>query len=427
MKSRLLKDVAVMALTRILSLAGAAAINVLVSRVLGPAGRGSYALPIIDCGLAATLIMGFSSALPYFMLKTGVDRGLLRPIFRAMVLFILAGAALTVAIGLSNRQLWALLPALVYLPFYALLTIVSGYCIGRNQIRFGGLLNVAVPFITLASVAAGFLLFGRTAHVAVLGWLCGTVVTAVCAVAITIRYVRPDRSAAIQTRDFVRFAAKAGTLNMVTVLNYRIDVYIVAMIAPLATLGLYSVAVAGAEAAVALAHSFSLAMQPRVGSLDRTGAAIFTARCSRSNLLFAALLCTLVALIAGPAVKVVFGIAFLPVVPVLRVLLIGVVALSVGTVLTNYFLLNTGRTLVPLSAGAFSALICAIVSLILVPRIGMMGAAIGTATSYVLSQIINIYWFCRESGIKPVNVLFIDGTDVDLYKRMIQGKLSRAT
>ena len=289
-----------MGLTRVTSLAGAAAINVLVSRVLGPAGRGSYALPIIDCGLAATLIMGFSSALPYFMLKSGVDRGLLRPIVRAMVVFILAGSALTVAIGLSNRQLWALLPALAYLPFYALLTTVSGYCIGRDKIRYGGLLNVAVPFLTLASIGAGFLLFGRTAHVAVFGWLFGTAVTAICAVVIALRYVRPDRDSAVRTPDFIRFAAKAGTLNMVNVLNYRIDVYIVAMIAPLSTLGLYSVAVAGAEAAVALAHSFSLAMQPRVGSLDRSGAAIFTARCSRSNLLFAALLCTVVALIATP-------------------------------------------------------------------------------------------------------------------------------
>ena len=416
-----------MALTRILSLAGAAAINILVSRMLGPAGRGLYALPIIDCGLAATMIMGFSSALPYFMLKSGVDRGLLRPIARAMAIFILVGMTLTVAIGLSNRQLWALLPALAYLPFYAVVTIVSGYCIGRNQIRYGGLLNVAVPFLTLASIAGGFLLFGRTAQVAVLGWLCGTVVAAICAALIAVRYIRPDRDGPVQTRDFVRFSAKAGALNMVTVLNYRIDVYIVAMIAPLATLGLYAVAVAGAEAAVALAHSFSLTMQPRVGSLDRSGAAVFTARCSRSNLLFAVVLCTVVASIAEPVVRYIFGIAFLPVVPVLRVLLIGVVALSVGTVLTNYFMLNTGRTLVPLSAGACSAVICAIVSIILVPRIGMMGAAIGTATSYVLSQIININYFCRESGIKPVNVLLIDGTDVDLYKRMIQGKLSRAT
>jgi O-antigen/teichoic acid export membrane protein len=424
---RLFKDVAVMALARLLSLAGAAAINVLVSRVLGPAGRGLYALPIIDCGLAATFIMGLSTALPYFMLKFGVDRGLLRPIVRAMVLFTLAGTALTVAIGLSNRQLWVVLPAVAYLPFYAIVTIVSGYCIGRNRIRFGGLLNVAVPLFTLVSIASGFILFGRTAHVAVVGWLCGTAVTAICAVGIASRYVRPDRNVAVATGDFVRFAAKAGTLNMVTVLNYRIDVYIVAMIAPLATLGLYTVAVAGAEAAVALAHSFSLATQPRVGSLDRSGAAVFTARCSRSNLLFAAVLCTLVALTAAPVVKGLFGVAFLPVVPVLRILLIGVVALSVGTVLTNYFMLNTGRTLVPLSAGLFSAGICAIVSLILVPRIGMMGAAIGTAASYVLSQVINVYWFCRDSGIKPVNVLFIDGTDVELYKRMIQGKLSRAT
>jgi Na+-driven multidrug efflux pump len=56
----------------------------------------------------------------------------------------------------------------------------------------------------------------------------------------------------------------------------------------------------------------------------------------------------------------------------------------------------------------------------------MLGAALGTATSYILSVAMSIRWFCRETGIRPAEVLFVDAVDLDLYKRILRTKVLRA-
>ncbi len=211
-----------------------------------------------------------------------------------------------------------------------------------------------------------------------------------------------------------------------TLLNYRVDVYIVAALAPLGVLGLYSVAVAGAESALALTHAASLATAPRLGTLERSEAGAFAARCSRNSLFVATVACGAIAVAAPWAVRLLFGAAYEPIVPALRVLLLGVVALSVGGVIANYFMLNLGRARVPLTTAGLSALLCAGLAFALVPRIGMLGAAIATSAAYLAGQIASVVLFCRETGLHPGRVLFIDGGDIAFYRRAFLRLRTRA-
>ncbi len=150
---RLLGDTLLMALARIATLGSAAALSVLTARLLGPAGRGAYALPSIDAGLAATFVLGLGSAVSYFLLNGRAGRGVLRAALAGGALATLAGGALTVAIAAWNHHLWAAIPALVYLPSYALLSLVSGYCVGRDRLRHWSVVNVSTSLVTLALVA----------------------------------------------------------------------------------------------------------------------------------------------------------------------------------------------------------------------------------------------------------------------------------
>ena len=415
---RLFSDAVFIAVARTLTVALAGALSVLTARTLGPAGRGAYSLPSIDSGLAATFMFGLSSAVSYFMLNRRAGRGLLKPALLGVGLTVLAGGIATIAIATSNRNLYAVLPALVYLPAYGVLSLVSGYFIGRNRIRYWSVVNVSTQATTILLMLVGFATLGRTPAVAIAAWVSGACLVAIAGAVVVLRSSRTLNGEEPAPAEFLRFAAKAGALNVMALLNYRIDVYIVAMLAPLSTLGLYVVAVAGAESALAITCTASMVTAPRIGSLAKSDAGDFTARCSRNSLFVALITCGLASLVLPWAVLLFFGHAYDAIVSPLRVLLGGVVALSIGGVISNYFMLNRGRAYVPITTSGLSAVVCAVISFALVPRLGMLGAAIGTTTAYIVGQAAATAWFCRATGMRPHRLLLLDRADIAFYRAL---------
>lgn len=424
---KLLSDAVFMACARVIVIASAAATNVVIARLLGPIGRGAYALPSIDASLATTFALGLSSAVSYFLLNRKAGTAIVAPALGAAALVTAAGAIFVVAVATWNHQLWAVWPALVYLPAYALMSLVSGYWIGRGRVRSWSMVAVATGVVTLAFVCAGLFFVGKAASIAVGGWVAGTVVVSVVGAVLVALDLRRLGAGQERPAGFFRFTGKTGLLNVMTLLNYRVDVYIVAALAPLSTLGLYAIAVAGAESALALTHTASMVTAPRIGTLERDEAGAFTARCSRSSVFVATLACIAIGLLAPWIVRVLLGAAFVPLVPTLRVLLVGVVALSVGGVICNYFMLNLGRVRIPLWSAAASAVVCAGLSFALVPRIGMLGAALGTTVAYIVGQVVAVASFCRETGLHPARVLVIDRSDLALYRTVFVRLVARWT
>ncbi len=415
---RLFSDAVFIAAARTLTLVLAGVVSVLTARTLGPAGRGAYSLPSIDSGLAATFMFGLSSAVSYFMLNRRAGKGLLRPALLGVALAVLAGGIVTFAIASSNRHLFAVLPALLYLPAYGVLSLVSGYFVGRDRIRYWSIVNVSTWATTLVFMLVGFAVLGRTPAVAIGAWISGTCVVAIAGAIAVIRSSRTLDGEAPPAAEFLFFAAKAGALNVMALLNYRIDVYIVAMLAPISTLGMYVVAVAGAESALAITCTGSMVTAPRIGSLGKSDAADFTARCSRNSLFVALVTCGLASLVLPWAVLLLFGHAYGAIVNPLRVLLGGVVALSLGGAISNYFMLNLGRAYVPITTSGLSAVVCALISFALVPRLGMLGAAIGTTTAYIVGQAAATVWFCRATGMRPHRLLLLDRADIAFYRAL---------
>ena len=420
---RLLWNAVVLSSARIAMLAAAVGLNVLTARALGPAGRGAYALPAIDASLASTFLLGLQTATAFFMLHRGAAGALTRPALRTAVAFATLGALVATTIAWLNGHPWAAIPALLYLPCSAASSIASGYWIGRDRMKTCGLQSVAATVTTLACVALA-LTFDRTPGAAIVGWLVGQGTVATVALAFVTRDVRSS-GARVGTREFARYAARAGGLNMVTLLSYRIDVFVVAALAPLDVLGLYTVAVAGAESTLAVTYAVNAASAPRIGTSDRPTAAAFAARCTRNTFFGATVVALAIALAAPLAVHVLFGARFAAMIPALRMLLVGVVALSSGGVITNYFMLNRDLARVPLATWGTSAAISGALSLALVPHFGMLGAAFAVTSGYVVGGIAAVVAFSRDSGIAPRHLIVIERSDLAFYRRVVASAWTR--
>jgi len=140
--------------------------------------------------------------------------------------------------------------------------------------------------------------------------------------------------------------------------------------------------------------------------------------------LVAAVVCGVIFALAQPIVHLLYGSAFLPLVPALRVLLLGVFALSLGSPMSNYFTLKLGKPEVAMVFASISATVCIAVSIVLVPRLGMLGAAIGSTAAYALGQAVATVYFSRMAHIPIQTILVPTLGDLTAYRDLLRLRMA---
>ena len=407
---------------RIVNMMIAAGLGILTARALGPNGRGIYALPMIDAAFVTATYAGISSATSYFLLRKEAGRAVLPAAFLTSAGFVVLGAVAALLIAAATGHAWSGIPAMLALPGPAALMLAYGYAVGTHRVRINTTLALFNTCLLLVVMVSAFFIAGRNPSSAILAWVVATDLLG-AAVVVWILVDARTRLApgTISTREFAAYSARTGLVSLVSLLNYRADVYVVAILTDTATLGLYTLAVTAAETLLTATQVTSTVTSPMVGSLDTSAAADLTARAVRHNVVVALACCAGLAVLAPIVVHLLYGAAFVPMVPALRVLLIGVFALSLGSPMASFFTLHLGKPEVPLVLGASSAVICVGVSIWLVPKMGLTGAALGSTVAYVLSQAAAIGYFCVISGIRPGVMLLPRRSDFVSYGEIAMG------
>lgn len=406
---------------RLLKILLTAGLGVLTARILGPAGRGIYALPGVEAALVASAFGGLTSATSYFLLNRKLGRGFLRPVFLCGLLSVAIASAAVVPLTLLSRQSWSALPAILVLPSLAMLSIAAGYAVGVKQVRYSTSLAAAQTFLTICAMLVAFTMISKTPATAIAAWIWGTTATGIVCLAYVLidarKRLRGNDSVGL--REYGTFSLKVSLVNVVSLLNYRADLYIVALFLPPAALGMYSIAVAGAESLLVPTQVAALVTSPHIGSMDVKTAGLLTARCVRHNLLLALAICLALFIFAAPIVQLLYGRSFLPLVPAFEVLLLGVFALSLSSPVSNYFTLKLGRPQVALSLAGLSAVVCIASTVLLIGRFGMLGAAIGSTAGYIAGQAVALWYFGRCASVGVRLMLLPTAEDLSVYRTFL--------
>lgn len=415
-RNRIMYDGLYTFVMRLANVACAAGLGIMTARLLGPAGKGLYALPSVEAGLLVSAFTGLSSATSYYLIHRNASRRVVPAMLTTAAAFVAVAALLLVPIAWVSHHLWSLLPAVLSLPASAAINLACGYTIGIKRVRYATTINVAVTVVTLIAMASGLLLVARAPGIAIAAWIAASTVVAIVALgAVIVHSRRLPEGDQVSIPECLRFSAKVGAGSLVSLLNYRADLYIVALLTSAAALGMYTVAVSAAESLLVPTQVAALVTSPHIGSLDAAQAANLTARCVRNNLLIAVLLCGVLFVFAGPLIALLYGGAFLPMVAAFRILLVGVVAISLSSPMAAYFTLKRGQPEVALVLAGISAAICISLSFLLVPSIGINGAAIASTAAYAVGQTAATYYFCRVTGMSGAALLLPRHADFATY------------
>ncbi len=393
--------------------------GVLSARMLGPEGRGIYSFATLIASLYLTFFGGLSAAIAREISNLKRDQ----------TVVLANGFVLSVASGLVVLLLglgWRATPWAVGQNSTAVLLVVLIAPLALSQIVMQGTflgtgliydLNYAALFSQgslLVFLGALRLAGAVTPELVVSCWCAAQVITMGWTWWRVGKRWRPDlRTVDIQTlKRLGWFAAQIGFVNAISFLNYRVDAFLVKGYLGSAQLGIYSVALSLSEMVWQVSSSLSLVIYARVGSSSEGDAAKLIARTMR-HLFVVVLGCAgFLALFGGWALRILYGQAYAPALPVIRLLLPGVTLYSLTSMIAVYFTNQIGRPALTLSMAGLSMAICLFGSVVLIPKFGLVGAALATSGSYGIVAVASFVIFGRLTGLRVSEMLFLNRSDI---------------
>ena len=219
------------------------------------------------------------------------------------------------------------------------------------------------------------------------------------------RFTRPDFAA---LGSDARFIALIGATNLISLLNYRVGLFVVERLLGLAATGVYSIAVVVAELLWFVSGSLTQAVYGRIGTPDAARAAATTLRVLHLSLLALLLAAPLLGLVAAWVVPRALGPAYADSLLPLAILLPGALLFGGASVLSAYFTNHAGRPQVPAQVAALSLVINGGLSLLLVPLFGSAGAALAASLAYGFSVAVLVLRFARHAGL-PLSQVLVPG------------------
>lgn len=409
--------------TRVVRFALGFVISFTLARILGPTGRGIYSVATLT---PTTLVnlgqLGLPNAFSFFAGRgrSGARMLVLGLLMSAVLSVVLIGVTLLALPVLADTVLRAapyelLLLAIVTIPFQLVAAFAGATLIGRQTMR-----NYNVILIG-QSVLMVLLIVGLVgiADLGVPGAVIATIVVGVAtAVATTLelrRSIAADAEDAarpgVRIRELGSFGAKIYPASLAGFFGYRADIFLLsALLGDPRAIGLYTLGVSLAELTFFVPDAVSTVFFPRVAGMERDSADEKVASVTRFTVLITLIATVLLIPAAFLAVNLVLPDFRDSLAPFL-VLLPGIICLTVAKVLASY----VGGLGIPLRVALASGSALAVnvvANLILIPPMGIMGAAVASLISYTLNATLLLTIASRLSRRAPLDFVLPTGAEL---------------
>ena len=412
-------------LSSVANAALALGVAVLLARALGPDGRGVYALFLLSASITqAVLSLGMGVSAVYHLSKrtyplsrvvANSQQLTLASAIVSGLLVLLAWPTVGDALLDRNAPYWIFAFAVPLFLNYAILTTVLQ---GTSRFLAMNVVVVAQPLVLLALLAAGSALGTVDTTDALLFWCAATLAGGLLALALLGRpalrlseLLRIDRSS---LGEQIRFGVQGQLGNLVQLLNYRLDQFIVLLFVSTAGVGIYAISVTMSQSVWFIANAVAVVLLPRLTATDAADAARTTPLVCRGTLLVSALGALGLGAAAPWLVEGLFGGEFSSALTPLLWLLPGTVALAGSKILTSY-ILSQGHPMTNSLITVVALVVTLVADFALIPPFGVAGAAIASSLAYGVHFALSLAAYRQLSGGSIREAVFVRGDDLRRY------------
>jgi O-antigen/teichoic acid export membrane protein len=384
------------ALVNVAVLAIGALTGIITARILGPDGRGTLALALAVAGVMTVAAgLGLQQALAYKVAAQpdSVGEAIALSIWAGVIVGGLAAVAGIVVAGLIIRDdsaASAVRLALLTVPISAIGGGLAGTVQGMRAARPFNLLRLATPAGFAALLTGGVLTGWELSPVdIVLLYLVAAVASAGVAIAVVRRWLDLRRTPSRAfTRTTLRYGLVVNIGSLAWTANRQLALVVLAAVATLRDVGLFSVAIGYATPVGVAALALALHTLPDVAAEKDRAAQVALARRRLGTTVLITLPLTVGGVLAAPfLVPLAFGDAFSEAVGAAQFLVLAQALLGVNHVLSEISR-GLARPGLPAVADGLGAAATILMLPVVVPAFGLAGAAAGTALVFLVVGLV---------------------------------------
>lgn len=394
---------------------------------LGPAGRGSLAVCLvfssvlyivfsIACDIAALYFVASRK----FSLSEGIIYTLLYGIITSTVAIVVGLILLRLPLAFFEQASAANFRlALLFIPVSLLAAVLPHLLTAVRQFHLFALVTILSSFFQLIFT----IIFVWWLEWGVRGALWASILTGTVIILISmlifwkkydLRWVRPTPA---KLKAMFAYGVRYYLGKLSNKMNLEIGPVILAFFATRAEIGWFAIAARLTQLVEMIPETMTTVLIPR-SSGDPEGRSRLVARSARVTGLISGLTLLTIAILAKPIITVIFSPAFLPAVPFIRILAIGLSVRCMAKVFVAYLIGSDhpGYGSIAVTAGVAVNIG---VMWYLLPRVGVIGAPWGMTIGYFISSVILVASFSKFSGLSFREIFSFRQTDWSGMKELL--------
>jgi len=376
-------------------------IVVIVSRVLGLEQTGSYGVALIFPAVLVQLLnAGMPAAAIYYVASDQSNMQIAWQVSRnfgltVVVLGSLLGFSVLMLLGdvlFPNIPLSIMFASVCIFPFSLFNQFASAFFLAKQNFRSYNIVLLVQPITALMLVVALWYFDYLSVLTAILSVAFAhffALTVALILLAKIVNLIGGFRTSRSMLGPMLRYGVQSQIGNILTFLNYRLDIVMVNVLTNAQMTGAYVIAVKLVEQLSLVSQAFSTIVFPRLSAMapDESRRKHFAPLMTRAVLLTTLVGAILLWMVSEKLVDLVFGVGFSAVNAPFVWLLPGVVFLAGARIMANELASkNMVGTNLVISGGVL--LINASLNYALIPLWGISGAAIATTIAYTLFLMI---------------------------------------
>ena len=407
-------------------------IDVMISRQLGPEGRGLYAsVLVVPLLVVSFMMMGVRRSAIYHIGKQlySDDRtvsGVIQVLMITSVLAVLVSGLSFLYFKSKDLTLPLILLALGSIPVRLVLSYASGIYLGKEQFKRSNLINWLPLFLNLG----GVILFVAILHWSVAGALLALLVSNLLVAVISLKKIfseyhitfRPDKEIIL---SLIKFGIGYAFALLIMQLNYRVDILLLKELSTLDQVGYYSLGVAISDKLWQLPTAMGVVVLSRTANMqDEALLNTSVSRLLRISFLLVLVAALVLWVLIPYFLPLIFGGKFIPSVDVVRAMLPGIVIFVLPRILNSRFA-GKGQPKVLIAIFLPALIVNIILNFLWIPRYGALGAAWASNVSYAVGAITLLIVYSAKMKVPFRNIFRFQRSDFDLVGNFFRKRILR--
>jgi len=428
--SKFNKDVFNTILTRIVLLVLGILPSIFIARILGPEGKGLASLALILPVLIITFTnWGIPLATTYYTAKGDFSPSeiLWNNLILSIVISVFSLVIGFIIIFFFSKILFPGVPvfylslALLTIPFSLLSGNLSNIFLGLQRIKTLNYFNLLQSLLSIFLTV----IFVVILRMGVVGVIESSILAGLLFVSVLLyRLFRITGGAVVKlNRKYIKKATTYGLMghisSLFSFLNYRVDIFFINLFLNPSAVGSYSIAVGFAEQLWLVSFAVNLVFFPRIaGEKNEIRRNELTPLLCRTILFISIIGAAILYFFAPSLIILLYSNKFFPAIQPLRILLVGIVTLTVWRILAND-LAARGRPELNIYTNFIAVVVNIILNILWIPKVGISGAAWASVVSYTTAAVGAVLIYRKISGNHFAKIIFPQLSDWKLYKNLI--------